>query len=477
MIKLAPLFYTLPIALALAACGTVGPDYRVPPQAAVQRPAAQQSFAEAAAGPYAQDEAPAHWWRLYSDPVLDGLVEQAFAANTDLRVAQANLARAEAVAEEVGAQQRPSASVGASPTFGHASGVQALAPAARPRDRWSYGATAAVSYQVDLFGQIARAIESARADADSARAAYDATRVTVAAATARAYAGLCTAGMELGSARHSMEVQQESLDAVERLLAAGRGTRLDATRARAQLEQLRAALPPRAARRRAALYQLAALTGRAPAELPTGLADCATPPTLTQPIPVGDGAALLRRRPDIRQAERALAAATARIGVATGDLYPKITLGLNAGSAGPAAIFGERGTYSWSLGPLISWTIPDTGAVQARIAQAEAGSQAALARFDASVLDALRETETALSAYARQLDREAALEAARAQSAEAAAQAERMYRAGRSDYLSVLDAQRTLAGAEQALAASRAELADDQIAVFLALGGGWERDQ
>src|SRR5690606_38262973 len=218
-------------------------------------------------------------------------------------------------------------------------------------------------------------------DAQAAQAAYDAARVTVAAETARAYADLCAAGMQLDSARHSVQVQQQSVDAVRRLLAAGRGTTLDVARARSPLEQLQAELPPFQAGQRTALYRLAALTGHAPAELPQGLLACVRPPRLAQAIPVGDGAALLRRRPDIRQAERSLAAATARIGVATADLYPKISLGLSGASAGPAALFGEPGTFSWSVGPLISWTLPNTGAAQARIAQAEASTKGALARF------------------------------------------------------------------------------------------------
>ena len=232
-----------------------------------------------------------------------------------------------------------------------------------------------MSYQLDLFGQIRRAVEAASGDEQAARAAYDATRVTVAAETARAYANMCAAGMQLASARHSVEVQTASLDAVERLQRAGRGTALDVTRARGQLQQLQANLPPFQAQQRTALYRLAALTGRTPAQIPASLLQCATAPRLTQTIPVGDGAALLRRRPDIRQAERSLAAATARIGVATADLYPKISLGLSGASGGPAAMPGDRGTFSWSIGPLISWTIPNTGAAQARIAQAEAGTK------------------------------------------------------------------------------------------------------
>ncbi|BEG73931.1 efflux transporter outer membrane subunit [Achromobacter xylosoxidans] len=468
-------FLPLMLSAALAGCAAVGPDYQVPAGSVATRPDAQAPFAEAREGVFQRDQVPGRWWRLYSDPVLDGLVEKALAANTDLRVASANLERAQAAVREAEAQQQPSLGVNASPTFGHVSGIQELAPGIDPPNRWSYSAGASMSYQVDLFGQIRRAVEAAGADAQAAQAAYDATRVTVAAETARAYANLCSAGMQLASAEHSVKVQQESLDAVSRLQRAGRGTALDVTRARSQLEQLRAGLPPFQAQQRTALYRLAALTGQTPAEIPTALLQCAAAPQLSETIPVGDGAALLRRRPDIRQAERALAAATARIGVATADLYPKITLGLSGASGGPAAMFGDRGTFSWSVGPLISWTLPNTGAVQARIAEAEANTKAAVARFDASVLNALRETESALVVYARQLDRQAALQAARDQAAQAASQARQLFQYGKTDYLTVLDAERTLASNESALAAGQAELSNDQIAVFLALGGGWEK--
>jgi len=468
-------FLPLMLSAALAGCAAVGPDYQVPAGSAATRPSAQAPFAEAREGVFQRDQVPGHWWRLYNDPVLDGLVEKALAANTDLRVASANLERAQAAVRETQAQQQPSLGVNASPTFGHVSGIQELAPGIDPPNRWSYSAGASMSYQLDLFGQIRRAVEAAGADAQSAQAAYDATRVTVAAETTRAYANLCSAGMQLASAEHSVKVKQESLDAVSRLQRAGRGTALDVTRARSQLEQLRANLPPFQAQQRTALYRLAALTGQTPAEIPTTLLQCAAAPQLSQTIPVGDGAALLRRRPDIRQAERTLAAATARIGVATADLYPKITLGLSGASGGPAAMFGDRGTFSWSVGPLISWTLPNTGAVQARIAEAEANTKAAVARFDASVLNALRETESALVVYARQLDRQAALQAARDQAAQAASQARQLFQYGKTDYLTVLDAERTLASSESALAAGQAELSNDQIAVFLALGGGWEK--
>ncbi|WMD21800.1 TolC family protein [Achromobacter seleniivolatilans] len=465
----------LMLALALAGCTTVGPDYKVPAGSVAERQSAQAPFAQAQEAVYQQEAVPGHWWRLYNDAVLDGLVEKALGANTDLRVASANLERAQAAVQEVQAQQKPTIGVNASPTFGHVSGLQELQPGVNPPSRWSYSTGASVSYQLDLFGQIRRAIEAASGDEQAAQAAYDATRVTVAAETARAYANMCAAGMQLASAQHSVQVQKESLDAVSRLQRAGRGTTLDVTRARSQLEQLQANLPPFQAQQRTALYRLAALTSQTPNDISPALLQCATAPRLTETIPVGDGAALLRRRPDIRQAERSLAAATARIGVATADLYPKITLGLSAASGGPFSMIGDRGTFSWSVGPLISWTIPNTGAVQARIAEAQANTKAAVARFDATVLNALRETESALVVYARQLDRDSSLRAARDESAQAAAQARQLFQYGKTDYLTVLDAERTLATTESALAASQAELSSDQIALFLALGGGWEK--
>ena len=240
----------LMLALALAGCTTVGPDYQVPADAVAERQSAQAPFAQAQEDVFRQDAVPGRWWRLYNDPTLDGLVEKALAANTDLRVAGANLERAQAVLRETQAQQQPSLGVNASPTYGHASGLQEMQPGIDPPNRWSYSAGAGVSYQLDLFGQIRRAIEASSGDAQAAQAAYDATRVTVAAETARAYATVCSAGMQLASARHSVKVQQESLDAVQRLQQAGRGTVLDVTRARSQLQQLRANLPPFEAQQR-----------------------------------------------------------------------------------------------------------------------------------------------------------------------------------------------------------------------------------
>ncbi|MDR6626115.1 efflux transporter outer membrane subunit [Caulobacter segnis] len=459
--------------VGLAACATVGPNYKLPDEAKLNAPTAQGAFLGAQSAAVRQDPVPAGWWKLYDDAVLNALVEEALKANTDLRVAAANLARARAVAGE--ADDAGGFKVGASASAMHAreSGEQFLLSEPLPVENLA-DAGVKVSYQVDLVGRLKRASEAAHADADASQAALDLARVSVAADVARAYVEACANGHELAVAQRTVDLRSRGLEVTRRLVGAGRGTAVDLTSAQALLDQSRAALPTFQSRRRAALYRLATLTGKPPAEFPKAVEACVTPPALKRPIPVGDGAALLKRRPDVRQAERTLAGATARIGVATAALYPSITLGAGAGSTGLLADIGQPAANRWGLTSLITWTLPGESE-RSRIRQAEAGADAALARFDGVVLTALRETETSLDAYAHDLRRQAALKAARDQAALAEDQARRLYQAGRSPYLAGLDAQRALAGAEAALAASDSQVAADQVNLFLALGGGWER--
>jgi NodT family efflux transporter outer membrane factor (OMF) lipoprotein len=457
----------------VSACTTVGPDYHVPESAVAKRSAASAPFMGAAEQPFKAEPLPAEWWRLYHDATLDALIAKAFAANADLRVAAANLERAHAVLEEVEEHKRPEVETSASAGYGRIAGASLAIPETLP-NMGLYSGDLRVGYQVDLFGKIRRAIEAAHADQEAAQAASDLAHVMVAANTAHAYADACSAGYQLKVAQHSLALQDKFVSATGQRIAGGRGIALDDSRARSQLEQLRAALPPLEAQRRTALYRLAVLTGEVPSKFPANVAQCATPPRVSAPIPVGDGAALLRRRPDIRQAERSLAGATARIGVATAELYPSINLGMSVGSIGMIPGVGDPNTFHFSLGPLISWSLPATSPARVHIAQAKASTAGALAHFDSTVLNALREAETALTVYARQLDRNAALKAARDQSALASQQSAKLYKFGRTDFLSSLDAERTLAVAESAVADSDARLATDQVALFMALGGGWE---
>lgn len=459
--------------LALAACTAVGPNYKLPAEAKINAPTAQGPFLGAASRAVSQDPVPAGWWKLYDDPVLNGLVEEALRANTDLRVAAANLARSQAIAGE--ADDAGGFKLGASAAAMHSreSGEQYLLTKQLPVENLA-DVGVKVSYQVDLVGRIKRAAEAAHADAEASQAALDLARVSVAADVARAYVEACANGHELAVAQHTVDLQSRGLDVTRKLVRAGRGTAVDVSRAQAQLDLSRASPPTYQSRRRAALYRLATLTGKPPGEFPKAVEACFHPPILAQAIPVGDGAALLKRRPDVRQAERTLAGATARIGVATAALYPNVTLGLGAGSTGLLADIGQAPANRWGLTSLITWTLPGE-AERARIRQAEAGADGALARFDGVVLTALRETETSLDAYAHDLRRQAALKAARDQAALAETQAQTLYRAGRSPYLAGLDAQRVLAQSEAALAAADSQVAADQVNLFLALGGGWER--
>ncbi|MCD4500787.1 efflux transporter outer membrane subunit [Chromobacterium vaccinii] len=461
----------LSLAGALAGCAAVGPDYHLPSQAALGKPAANAAFQSANNPAFAQQPVPAGWWRLYDDARLDGLVEEALAANADLRAAAANLRKAMAVEASVNAERDPHASVSATVQRSQDSGEAYLIEKKLPVANVGDGGLQ-IGYEIDLFGKLARAEEAARAGTQATEAAMDLARTTVAAETVRAYVQGCAAGHRLAVARHELDLQNRGVAVAKRMQSAGRGRATDVERAQAQADIQRAALPRLQAEQDAARFRLAALLGKAPAEPPA--AACSALPRLKQPLPVGDGAALLKRRPDVREAERKLAAATARIGVATAQLYPSVSLGASAGVTGLLEHVGEDRTRRWSLGPLISWTIPDSGA-RARVKAAEADADAALAHFDSVVLNALRETETALTFYAKDLERNADLRSARDNARAAAQDNRRLYAAGRTPYLASLDADRALAGNESALAASDAQLALDQVSLFLALGGGWEQ--
>lgn len=456
-------------AVALAGCA-VGPRYVSPEPGAP----AQGRFVGGATPAVSPAPPPGDWWRLYRDPALDGLVADALKANTDLRQAAAHLAEARAALRETRASLTPQTTVSASATRSRGStATQGLG--ARLPDVTSVDAGLDVSYELDLFGRLRRAVQASRADLGATQAAYDLARITVAADTTGAYADACAYGQQLDVARRALQLQQQSYDMTQGLLKAGSGTALDVARAGALLDQTRAQIPQLEALRKGALYRLAVLTGRPPAQVSPAAAACRAPPVLTQPIPVGDGAALLARRPDVRQAERALAADTARVGVATADLYPTVTLGGAVGSsANSVAGLGRANAFHFSAGPLIQWTFPNILAAKARIAQARAVAAADLAAFDGTWLTALQETETALAAYAGQLDRVSALTGARDQAATASRLAHARFRSGLVSFIDVLDADRTLADADTALAQGQAQLSADQIALFLALGGGWQ---
>ena len=440
---------------------------------------AEGDFVGAHDGPYLLAEPPQGWWRLYQDPVLDRLVDDAFAANTDLRIAAANLRRVRAALDSTSADQWPSTTLSGNAGYGRQAATTTAPDSTEPLDsEQSYSFGFDVSYEVDLFGRVAQSIAAADADVQAAEAALDLVRVTVAAETARAYADACAANDQIAVAERSTDLQQRTLDLTRGQLIDGATTQLDVARAAAALETTRATIPPLEAVRDSALFRLATLTGRTPSQASAEARACAAVPQIQSPIPVGNGAELLARRPDIREAERALQAAAARVGVATADLYPRITLGgsLSTSALSVGDLVDER-ALAFQVGPLVSWSFPNMAVARAQLAAAEAGADAALARFDQSVLVALQEVETALSNYASELRRRQILADARDQSAAAVGYARTRFEAGADSFLTVLDADRTLADAEAALAASDAQITAYQIALFKALGGGWSEDQ
>ncbi|WHU02278.1 efflux transporter outer membrane subunit [Sphingomonas sp. NIBR02145] len=456
--------------LSLAGCA-VGPNYVSP----APKAPAQGELSQANAPGFVPDEPPADWWKLYDTPVIDRLVGEALAANTDLRVAAANLRQARAVLRETRSQILPSTTVNSQATHARTPGAAMGIPnASFEGETYTVGLDA--SYQVDLFGKIARGIEAGRADVAASQAAYDLARVTVVAETIRAYSDACAAGQQLKVASQTLKLQEDTFDLTRRLEAGGRGTGLETAQGGALLEQTRATVPVFEAQRKAALFRLATLTGKPPADAPADVAGCETVPVVKQAIPVGNGATLLARRADVRAAERRLASATAQIGVATADLYPNISIGGSIGSTAldPKDLF-KSSSFRFSVGPLLSFSFPNMTVARARIAQAKAGADAALATFDGTWLTALRDTETALAAYVAQGQRVEALRRGRDQSGEAARIARLRYRAGAEPFQTVLDAERSLASNELSLAQAESDFSDATVTLFLALGGGWQQ--
>ena len=441
----------------LTACAT-GPA-ALAPQVPASATGAFVGAADAAvlnAGP------PPNWWRLFDDPVLDAHVARALAANTDLRVAIANLEASRAAARQADAVRLPATVIesGAGPNRADTQ------PSTSSVLKTSYELGATVAFEVDLFGRLRSAAQAAKADAAASLAARDAARVTVAADTVAAYLDLCGANANARLARTLADAQQRSYDLVAGQLRAGEVSPLELAQAGLLRDQAAATLPGFEADRRRALFRLATLEGMPPRDSATFGASCTSAPRIATPLPAGDGAALIGRRPDIREAEGKLAAATARIRVARADLYPRIQL------AGSGGLIG--GGSDAILTPLITWAFPNRSAIHARIAGARGGADAAMAAWDGVMLRALREVETALSDYRAENERRRALAAAMAESERVVRRAQSRHRLGADSYLVVIDAERSRNAAATQLLASDLGLAQTQVSLFRALGGGWE---
>ncbi|WP_221624217.1 efflux transporter outer membrane subunit [Burkholderia cenocepacia] len=449
-----------------------GPDYR--PPTSTSSPAGRGSFVTEAPTIDPNTNPREHWWRLYDDPALAGIVQDALAANTDLRAAEAHLRLAQSVVSEARAGRFPSTTASGGVTWGRGETSQGGAyntdtGVKRLVEQGGF----ATAWELDLFGHVSRAIEAARGNAEAVEAARDGVRVAVAANVTLAYSKACALSESVQVARTSLELAHESYTLVADQRHAGSASGLDLERAGALVASAQAAVPPLEGQHRAALFELAALMGRPPSEIPAAASSCKQAPQLHKPIPVGDGTSLLRRRPDVREAERMLASDTARVGVAVAELYPRISLGgavdyLHSGS-------GQFGPdLSFSIGPLVTWSFPNILVARAHIRQAQSTADADLANFDGTVLTALKETEQALAVYATDLDQQSALTVARDRSERAFHLADSLYRAGSISYLEQITAQQALTDAQAKLARSDLQVAVDRVNLFKALGGGWE---
>lgn len=457
-------------ALMLGACAT-GPDYQVAGLSGLT-PAA---FDDAGAG-----AAPADWWRTLSDPVLDGLIADALANNRDLKAADANVRAARAEFGFARYDLAPTVRTEAEYRRGRTSadGLGATIPglpAGEPfPDTNLFDAGLSASWELDFWGRVRRSVEAARASYQGAEADRRSAAVVVTADVANAYAGLRGAERQRDVAVRNAEKQRETRALTESLEKAGRASSLDAARARAQHEATLATIAPLEAEIARERRRLAVLTGRAPDALGALLAAPRAFPRIPEAAPSGDPALILRQRPDLMRAERDLAAATARIGVATADLFPRVRfVGAFGASSSTLASYGSDASIDYGFGPTIQWAAFDLGRVRAEIRRTEAQADAALARYEQTALRALEETANAFTDLARERERNARLQSAVAASADAASLATARYRSGLDDFLAVLDAERRLLDAESALADSDTRVLKTYVAVYRALGGGW----
>jgi outer membrane protein, multidrug efflux system len=431
-------------------------------------------FANAGEPGLAEGDTIEQYWTGFADPLLNDLVDTALAHNKDLGVATASLQAARAARRIAGFDQYPTVTLAGSYT--HNLDAQQQLPGVDQHDREFDTAQGGFDglWELDLFGRVRRNVEAARADVGASEATLRDARVSVIAEVSRDYFILRGLQDQLALTMSNADNQLRSLKLTRTRLEAGRGNELDTSRAEAQWQTTLASVPTLQASIATTTYRLSVLTGRQPTALGERLSPQAPMPSLPALNAIGTPEQLLRRRPDVRVAERRLAAATARIGVAMGDLFPKVTVVGEVGYWAPTfGDFGQSEARFFSVGPSISWAAFDLGRVQARIGSAKAQTDAALAGYEGAVLNALEDTEGALITYGRSQSRREALRLAAAASDKAADLARRRFEGGLIDFLEVLDAERTALSAELLLSQSRTDAAVSLVAVYKALGAGW----
>jgi len=464
-------------AVLLAAGCAVGPNYEEPqydvPDA--WQNAAAADVADTTAAPLET------WWSAFGDTLLDALISEARAASPDLAAAVGRIREAHGYRRTAAGDRWPQ--VRADGTYTRTElpengtgGLVAALGGANPSGNWEFGLAA--SWEVDLFGRVRRQVEAADASLQASIEDYRDVLVTLYANVAVTYVDIRALQERLRYARQNAESQRETLGITEARLDAGLVPALDVARARSNLANTLAGIPILETSLETARNRLAILLGRMPgsldARLEPGAARIPVPSTsLAAGLPVD----LLRRRPDVRRRERQRAAQTARIGVATADLYPRFSLaGMIGLSAAEFGDLGDSGSRIWSLVPGFSWNLFTGGKVRGRIESERGRTEQALAAYEATVLGALAEVENALTALRQEEIRRDQLATAVASSQEAVALVQTRYLSGLTDFQSYLDAQRVLTNQQDQLAASRGQVATRLIDLNRALGGGWSLD-
>lgn len=468
-------------AVLFAAGCSVGPDYREP---ALAVPTAWKEAQQE--GVSAQPAELVEWWNEFKDPALDSLILSAVKSNLDLRVAEARLREARAALGAAGADLWPTVDVSGSYTRNRASenavGSPAqgapLAPAAgRQLEQNLFRTGFDAGWEIDVFGGARRRIEAAEANLGASVEERRGVLVTLLGEVAKNYIDLRGFQRRLAVAESNLELQRETLRLTKIRFDAGLASDLDLAQAEGQAAATAAQIPVLRSGLKQAAYSLDLLVGAQPGTLSGELGNAAPIPALPPEARVGLPAELLRRRPDIRRAERQLAAATAQVGAATADLYPKFSLlgtfGLQSISAGDWFTAQSR---FWSIGPTIRWPIFDAGRIRANIEIRSAQQEQALGLYEKSVLTALQEVESALANYGNEQVRYRSLVAAVAANRRAVDMANDLYIQGLLPFLNVLDAQRNLNAAERDLAQSEANMASNLVVLYKALGGGWQTD-
>ncbi len=450
------------ISLALSACA-VGPQYESPETAPAEITVAAVQGIETASFEAA-------WWRQFGDPVLDDLVSRALEGDLDLRIAVARVREARALFRDTRLDYGPAVTAHG----GYQKQDAPLPGDAQAVELQIYELGFDASWELDLFGRVRHGVAAARADAERAEAQLRDAQVSIAAEVAREYFALRGAQQRLAVAERNLDNQREALRLTRVRLDLGAGDELDVQSAAARLLETEATVPPLVTAEQASAHRLAVLLGLRPGSLAGELA----------PVPVrvrvsgfaiGEPDQLLRRRPDVRAAERALAAQTEQVGVATAELFPRLDItGFFGFVSGTASSLGDADTRAWTVAPTLSWSAFDLGSARARLDASEARADAQLAFYEQTVLRALEETQNSFVAYEQDQRRLAALVAQVAASQRAAELARIRYREGAVDFLRLLDAERTVLEAEDTVTLAEAQLNIDVVAIYKALGGGWE---